>query len=152
VRYLDDLLRPTLGGAGRGAVRIYSATTGYLASFFGGPVGGVIVAMVNSWRMGRIKKDLPLVAGALLVEGLLQLWLVQGGLVWLVSMLGDAGPAITSRIVGLMFFGGIYLVHKRYFRGAEVFGLNAPSGWLVGLLAIVAGIVVRLAIQAWVAK
>lgn len=147
----EDLLKPTLGGAASGGARLHSAATGYLASFFGGPVAGAIVALANSRRLGRMRQDWPLLPGALLVEGLLQMWLLRGGARLMEAALGQVGPVLMNRVVGLLFFGAIYLLHKRYYRGARVMGLGAANGILIGILAIATGILVRVAFQEWIA-
>jgi len=66
------------------------------------------------------------------------------------SMLGQAGPVLTTRVVGLLFFGAIYLAHRRFYRGSQVLGLSAKNGILTGIVAIAAGVIVRLAMQAWI--
>jgi hypothetical protein len=40
MRVHDDLLEPTLAGAGQPLLPIYSQQTGYITSFFGGPLAG----------------------------------------------------------------------------------------------------------------
>jgi hypothetical protein len=139
----DDLLRPSLSGTNAQATAIYSATTGYVAAFLGGPVGGAVIAMMNSWRLRRLSKDWPI---ALLAVALLYAMLhweyQQGGNDWLTRHLGSSGPSALRSVVSLLFFCGIYLLHYKSYRSMQLLGLKAPSGWVPGIVAVVIGIFV----------
>jgi hypothetical protein len=143
----DDLLRPSLSGSKAPATAIYSATTGYIAAFLGGPVAGAVIAMLNSYRLRRLSKDWPLALLAVaLLHALLWWQLRDGGNEWLVSHLGRTGPGALDTVVGLLFFCGIYLLHYSSYRSMQLFGLKAPSGWVPGIVAVVIGIGVRYAV------
>jgi hypothetical protein len=147
----ENLLRPTLGGAGATRSSIYSTTTGYLAAFFGGPVAAAVVALVNSRRLGRLSRDWPFAALA-----------IGAQLAFIQWQLGD-GPArgetpdatiqrLMQRLLGVAFFALAFLLHRRYFRNMDVAGIKAPSGWMLGAGAIVAGLAVNLAMRTWMAS
>ncbi|MEJ1963972.1 MAG: hypothetical protein WDO56_21490 [Gammaproteobacteria bacterium] len=143
----DDLLSPSLGGSKAPATAIYTATTGYVAAFLGGPVAGAIIALLNARRLQRLSKDWPL---ALLAVALLYtfLWweLRSGGDEWLVSHLGRTGPSALYTVVGLLFFCGTYLLHYTSYRSMQILGLKAPSGWVPGVVAVIIGVGVRYAL------
>src|SRR5262245_12304396 len=97
----NELLQPSLGSEMSAATSIYSTTTGYLAAFFGGPIGGAAITLANSWRLKRLGKDWPLALVALALTGGMMWWEAHaGGLAWLTSHLGDSGPRVAVRVVG----------------------------------------------------
>jgi hypothetical protein len=136
----DDLLRPSLSGTKVPATAIYSATTGYVAAFLGGPVAAAVVAMINSWRLRRLSKDWPLALLAVaLLYAMLRWEFRQGGNEWLTQHLGSSGPQALRSVVSLLFFCGIYLLHYRSYRSTQLLGLKAPSGWVPGIIAVIIG-------------
>lgn len=136
----DDLLQPSLAGVEQGTRKIYSTTVGYVSAFFGGPIAGALVATVNSWRLGRMRRDWPLPFGTLVVAALALLPAPLGFFEQLLGWLGEPALRFAWRLAGLAVFGISYLLHRRYHRGMAVMGVEAPSGWLLGILAIVVGI------------
>jgi hypothetical protein len=145
----DDLLRPSLSGTSAPATAIYSATTGYVAAFVGGPVSAAVIALTNSWRLRRLTKDWPLALLAMaLLYAMLSWELRSGGDEWLTRHLGASGPRAFNGVVSLLFFCGIYLLHYKSYRSMQLLGIKAPSGWLPGILAIVIGIGVTFAFVA----
>jgi hypothetical protein len=141
----DELLRPSLGSETSPETSIYSATTGFLAAFFGGPLGGAIIAMVNAWRLKRLASDWPLAVAAIaLTVGLLWWELRAGGAEWLVDIAGKNGVQIALRVAGLAFFSVVYAIHRTYYRSMELFAVEPPSGWALGFGATVAGFVTTL--------
>jgi hypothetical protein len=139
----DDLLRPPLSGTNVPATAIYSATTGYVAAFLGGPVAAAVIAMANSWRLRRLSKDWPLGLLAIALLYAMLWWELQnGGDEWLAQYLGPSGPRVLQAVVSLLFFCGIYLLHYKSYRSMQLLGLKSPSGWVPGLIAIVIGIFV----------
>src|SRR5215470_6426856 len=110
MRNYDDLMQPSLSSADGPATSIYSMQTGYLAAFFGGPLGGAAIALLNSYRLKRLSSDWPLGVLALVVTiGLFWWQLRSGGQAWLTGHLGRGGPGLVVRIVGLLVFGIVYL-------------------------------------------
>jgi len=145
MRNFDELMQPSLSGVEGPATSIYSMQTGYLAAFFGGPLGGATIALLNAHRLKRLGSDWPLGLAALGVTfGLLWWQLRSGGEAWLIGHLGHGGPGLAIRIVGLAFYGIVYAVHRQYYRNMALLGLEAPSGWIPGIAAIVGGAVVML--------
>jgi hypothetical protein len=135
-----DLLQPTLSGDSGGATAIYSATTGYMAAFFGGPLGGAFIALENARRLGRLASD-AWIGGVALVSTILLAWWEQraGGLDWLTAQFGDGAARFGIRLLGLAFFVLAYTVHRKYYRNMAFYGVPSPSGWGIGLAAVVAG-------------
>jgi hypothetical protein len=142
----DDLLRPSLSGTSAQATAIYSATTGYVAAFLGGPVAAAVIALLNSWRLRRLKKDWPLALLApVLLYAMLSWEFRSGGDEWLSRYLGSSGPRAFRSVVGLLFFCGIYLLHYRSYRSMQLLGVKPPSGWVPGIIAVVVGLCVIFA-------
>ena len=137
----DDLLQPSLAGTEASATSIYSATTGYVAAFLGGPVGAAVIALTNSWRLKRLAKDWPVVLLAIFITWAMVWWEVRmGGDAWLTQHLGSSGPRMLLRVTGLLFFCGIYALHYKSYRSMAVMGIQAPSGWVPGVVAVIVGI------------
>jgi hypothetical protein len=151
----DDLLRPTLSEYRR-APAIYSPTGFFLSTFFGGPVGTVVYGLCNSLRLGRLRTDLPiflaLAAAAFAVVFLFQ----QGGqMARIVELIGDSpGPSfeITLRVLALGCHFAIYLMHRRFFRAAQVSGLKPLPGWVPGVAALVLGNLANQGFINWILK
>jgi hypothetical protein len=147
----NDLLQPSLSGSDVPATSIYSATTGYVAAFVGGPIGGAVVAMVNSWRLKRLSKDWPMALLAVLLTWTLLHWETRmGGNGWLVEHLGRSGPRMLLRVVALVYFVGIYGLHYKSYRNMALLGIVPPSGWVLGAAAIVIGLGATTALTALV--
>ena len=137
----NELLQPSLGSETSAATSIYSTTTGYLAAFFGGPLGGAAIALTNSWRLRRLARDWPLAIVALALTGGMAWWEQRaGGLAWLTSHFGSSGQRFAVRVVGIAMFAVIYLIHRRYYRNMEIMGIRPPSGWIPGIVAILGGV------------
>ena len=148
----NELLQPSLGGEASAATSIYSTTTGYMAAFFGGPLGGAAIALTNSWRLRRLGKDWPLAVVAIVLTGGMAWWEQRmGGLTWLRSNFGSSGERFAVRLVGLAMFGVIYLIHRRYYRSMEMMGITPPSGWVPGVAAILGGVIVMSVLGEWLA-
>jgi hypothetical protein len=145
----DDLLKPSLSGTNAQATAIYSATTGYVAAFLGGPVAAATIAMLNSWRLRRLSKDWPLALLAVALLYAMLSWEYQkGGDEWLTRYLGSSGPRALRSVVSLVFFCGIYLLHHRSYRSMQLLGVKAPSGWVPGIIAVILGFLVTYAFMA----
>ena len=145
----DDLLRPSLSGTSASATAIYSALTGYVAAFLGGPVAAAVIAMLNSWRLRRLSKDWPLAVLAVVLLHTMLWWEYrQGGNEWLIRYLGASGPRALQSVVSLLFFCGIYLLHYKSYRSMQLLGLKAPSGWVPGIIAVIIGFCVTYVLVA----
>ncbi len=147
-----DLLRPSLT-AGRGApLAIYSARTGFLASFFGGPIAGALVALLNSQRLQRLRVDGPVVLLALVASMALRWAILVYGEPRLESVLGKGGAMTVARFIGPAFFGVVYALHRRYYRGMSLLAIPVPNGLRVGILASALGLGAEIALAALAVK
>ena len=149
----DDLLRPTLSDY-RKPPSLYNSTGFFLSAFFGGPVGAGLYAAANTFRLGRLARDLPVIiaitAGAFLL--LIELD-GMGVLARLGSYLGGTKARnleIYVRAMGIASFGAIYLLHRGYFRAARVSGVTPLKGWIPGIAAVLAGYAANIAFIAWI--
>ena len=104
----EGLLEPSLRGDGQ-AVPIYSATTGYLIAFFGGPLAGCGIALIDAYRLRRLGREWPLAIAAVLLTGGLFAWQERGGEVWAERLLGRGAGGLMYRVLGVVFFGAVYL-------------------------------------------
>jgi hypothetical protein len=136
----NDLLRPSLSGADAHATSIYSATTGYVSAFIGGPIGAAVVAMVNSWRLNRLAQDWPMGLLAVLLTATLLYWETHiGGSAWLNAHFGRSGASMILRVLGIAYFVCIYGLHYKSYRNMSLLGIEPPSGWVLGIVAIAIG-------------
>jgi hypothetical protein len=141
----DDLLQPTLGHGASPATSIYSARTGYVTAFIGGPIAGAAVALLNAHRLKRLRIDWPLgVVAVVLTVGPIWWWMRGGGESWVVAHLGRGMERVGLRAIGLGFFALVYARHRQYYRNMALFGLEPPSGWGVGTAAVIVGVVVSV--------
>jgi hypothetical protein len=143
----DDLLQPTLGRDDSPATSIYSARTGYLASFFGGPLAGAAIALVNAHRLKRLSMDWPLGLLAAAVTVVPTWWWFRGGRSWVVAHVGAGAQGILFRALGLGFFAIVYSWHRQYYRNMALFGLSAPSGWMIGVAAVIGSLAVSYGLE-----
>jgi hypothetical protein len=144
----DDLLQATLGHSDSPATSIYSALTGYMASFFGGPVAGATVALVNAYRLKRLGTDWPLGLLALAATIGPMWWWFHGGARWITAYAGAGVQEVLYRVLGLAFFAVVYGCHRQYYRNMTYFGLTPPSGWPLGIGAVAGGLAVNFALAA----
>ena len=151
----EDLLKPTLSGYRRPPA-LYHSTGLALASFFGGPAGAVVYAGANTFRLGRLAQDLPVLLVLFGVAFLIPVELAKNELLNPIAAFFGGRPAsgyeVVLRVLGLACFGAIYIMHRRFFRAARVAGVNPLPGWLPGAVAIVAGLVVNTFFIGWVLK
>ena len=141
-----ELLRPSLTADARAPQAIYSAGTGFLSSFLGGPVAGAMIALVNSQRLRRLRIDWPIALLALAINVLVRLSVVDHFWDWLDGLLGKGSVRFVADLIGLAFFGVIYALHKPYYRSMSLLGLKAPNGLGLGIVAIALGIAVQMAL------
>lgn len=142
---LSELLQPSLSR--QAPVRSpYSQQTHFLAAFFGGPVAAMGLNLVNSHRLGRLRRDAPwLLAGALAALGLdPALQLTEGGQALLLQLdewLNRRSIELLSRALALALFALGLVMHRHEHRATELMGRPRPSGWAMGLGLIGAGLV-----------
>lgn len=148
----EDLLRPTLSEYRRPPA-IYHSTGFFLSTFFGGPVATAVYGLCNSYRLGRLRIDLPVfIALAAAAYFLVLLFQRSGQMAGIMELVGDAPrPTIefTLRVLALVCYFAIYLMHRKFFRAAQVSGVQPLSGWVPGLAAFVIGNVANQAFIGW---
>jgi hypothetical protein len=145
----DDLLQPTLGQRDSPATSIYSAQTGYVASFFGGPLAGATVALANAYRLKRLRSDWLLGPLALAATAGPMWWWYRGDAArWVTAHAGGGAGEVLLRLLGLGFFALVYGRHRQYYRNMAFLGLTPPSGWLIGIAAVGGGLAVNYALAA----
>ena len=141
-----ELLRPSLTTDASAPRAIYSAGTGFVSSFLGGPVAGAMIALANSQRLRRLHIDWPIALLALAINVLVRLSVVDHFWDWLDRLLGKGSDRYVTELIGLAFFGVIYALHKPYYRSMSLLGLKAPNGLGLGIVAIACGIAVQMAL------
>src|SRR5579862_513420 len=101
----SELLRPSLTAGSDSPRPIYSVRTAFLSSFFGGPVAGAIIALLNSQRLRRLKSDWPIALLALGSSALLQ-WAMSRP-VWggVNAILGEGSGRYAYELLSLAFSG-----------------------------------------------
>ena len=139
----SELLRPSLTADVDSPQPVYSVRTGFLSSFFGGPVAGATIALLNSQRLRRLKMDWPIAVLALGSSALLQWSVIRHWWRWLDGALGDSSSGYVYQLLSLAFSGVVYAIHRPYYRSMMLLGLKAPNGTVVGLAAIAFGIAVQ---------
>lgn len=144
----EDLLQPTLGHPASPATSIYSAQTGYVVSFLGGPLAGATIALANAYRLKRLWTDWPLGLLAIAATVGPMWWWFRGGAQRIAAVAGGDAREVAFRALGLGFFALVYGWHRQYYRNMAFLGLTPPSGWLIGIAAVVAGIAVNLGLAA----
>ncbi len=142
----DDLLQPSLTDARTDATTIYSATAGYVTSFFGGPVAALAFAAVNARRLGRLRADAPLLIGGLALFAAVISWAFMGPHPVEVQQQIEEQLRIGVRALGLIYFGAIYLLHRRHYRTMAMMGIESPNGWGVGIACGILGVASIVAI------
>jgi hypothetical protein len=140
---IESLLEPSLGS---GAGTIYSLRACFFVAFLGGPLAILLFSALNSRRLGRLARDAWVYAlgGLVTVAFLVALApvAVEGTPPeWLGWIGGDGkrGLRNASRLLALLLFGGLYLLHRPFHRAARLRGLDAPSPWVPGIAATLAG-------------
>jgi hypothetical protein len=143
----DDLLQATLGQSDGPAISIYSARTGYYSSFFGGPLAGAAIALINAHRLKRLQTDWPLGLLAVALTIVPIWWLYRGGgNQWFVAHVGPGAERFVLRVLGLGFFALAYARHRPYYRNMALMGLTPPPGRDIGVAVAIGGFVVSIAL------
>ena len=138
----SELLRPSLTAGSDLPRPIYSVRTAFLSSFFGGPVAGAIIALLNSQRLRRLKSDWPTAALAPGRRALLQ---DDSSPEWrgVNAALGEGSGRYAYELLSLAFSGVVYGIHRPYYRSMALLGLSVPNGTGVAIAAIVCGILAQ---------
>jgi len=149
----EDLLRPTLSDY-RKPPTLYNSTGFFVSAFFGGPVGAGIYAAANSWRLGRLWRDLPIIVAITAGAFLALLGLDRMGVLTRLAIFLDLSKSgsmpIFIRTMGILCFGALYLLHRGYFRAARVSGAKSLQGWVPGIVALIVGYAASIAFDQWI--
>jgi hypothetical protein len=149
----EDLLRPTLAGY-RKPPALYGSTGFFLSGFFGGPVGILVYGAANAFRLGRLSRDLPAIAGIVALAFLAMLEMHDAG--WLEAIAAHLGGSLAAnfnvivRAFGIACFGAVYLLHRAFTRAARVTGVEPLPGWVPGFVAVAVGLFANAAFSAFV--
>lgn len=159
-RDLEALLRPSIPGASA-PLGIYSVRAGFFVAFFGGVYGTLIFSHLNSSRLGRARRDLPLYLGAGLVWSVVLVAIARAiELEQLPSWLGEQSERgrnlrFLTRGVGLAMFGICYGRLKPFYKAESMAGRASPAPWRAGIGATLAAAVassVMGALGFWIAR
>jgi len=147
----SELLRPSLTAEHSSEAAIYSVRTGFLVSFFGGPIAGGMIALLNARRLRRLKTDWPIGLLAVAVSVGLSWSLAAHQWQWLDGALGRGSGRYLQDLAGLGFYGVVYSLHRPYYRSMELLGLEAPNGLRVGIAAAALGYLAEVSLlAAWI--
>lgn len=137
---IEELLRPSLSPDLSNAPAIYSSNALFLTAFFGGAFALIALAAVNVQRLGRIRRDGPLLLlGAVLTAGFIAA-LYRPGADWTVAGLSSDGSSrLLWRSFSLLLATGAFLVHRRFYRSMSLVGLAPPSPWVTAIGCCVLG-------------
>jgi len=136
----EDLLSPSLAREAYVARAPYSTTAMLLVSFFGGAPAALAMFGLDTWRLGRMRRDAPWLAIA---------FAVTLGWAWarwhpgfgdaLRGWLGFSADAVLLRLLGLLIFGLALWRHRSEQRSTDLLGLARPNPWIVGIGLVIAG-------------
>lgn len=137
---IDHLLEPSLSPLQ--GQELYSLQASFMVAFFGGGLASVLFTSLNSRRLDRLSKDLPLLllGGAFFVA--LTVW--TGTLTVPGAALPFEGDLqansrlmrIVSRGLALVFFGLGFLAHRRFHSAAKLSGSAHAKPWKPALACV----------------
>ena len=146
---LDALLEPSLE-QDQAARPIYSVKAMFFVAFFGGPLGVTFFSALNSKRLGRLRRDLPIFAAAVLaIAAAVYLYAelaFEGGML---ALAADRRQELVrhyrwlSRGIAILLCGAFYLLHRGAHRAQALVGDDPPSPWRAGIACAVADVVLR---------
>ena len=135
----DDLLTPSLTEAPR--TPIFSINAMMAAAFFGGAFAVPFLAMENSRRLSRLRRDTPLlVLGLLMAATALLLTFKTAGSLDISESRSEA--RLVSRAIGFAFVGGYYWLHRTAHRTLKAVGIDPASPYV----AVIATVLLSFAI------
>lgn len=148
---LEYLLTPVLESE-RMPVPAYSAGAHFFTAFFGGPFAIILFSALNAAHMGRSQKDAWRYVLAMIVSIGVISWIILGtqsgsGPAWLVGLFDyDTSRAVRigGRAFGLMVWGVLWFPYRRYYKAAEMMGVEMKTPWIPAVSCIAAGLVLQL--------
>ena len=149
----NDLLRPSIGTVDSPQRPLYSATAGYLTAFFGGPFAATGMAGLNAWRLGRLRTDALALAGGMAIAIGLVAFMLRPDLFGRPEIdFATRDVRIGMRVLALLLFGAFWLLHRRYYRGMQFLGLEAPNPWPAAIACIAADIGLTMLLATMLAR
>ena len=146
---MQDLLQPSLSGD-MPARPIYSAQAGFWVAFFGGPMAIALFGGLNARRLGRLRREWPLYAGAAVIFFVLSVvFFLSPDLVGMdPQATGEQSRSfrLGSRGFALIVWLTMFALHRRFHRAAVMLGEDPPSPWKPAIAFIVIGILVSMAV------
>lgn len=135
-----DLLTPTLSADAGPAPAIYSLTALVLTAFFGGPFAVIALSAINSQRLDRVGRDLPVLVFQVAATLLLLFMLVRAGHASPTPLidLPDDRPLLI-KAWALVLFGMSATLHRRFQRNMGVSPTPRPNPWPAGLACVFLG-------------
>jgi hypothetical protein len=140
----DSLLQPSLSNQDKPVAAPYSVQATFLTGFFGGPFGAIAIQVLNSIRLRRLTRDVPIWTALVLVT-LAAIWALHqtdsGGEIrtWFTETLGDRNLRLAYRLLALSFVAVGYFLHRVEQRSTDHAGLTRPNGWGAGLACVFGG-------------
>lgn len=148
-----DLLTPSLGGV---PIRQapYSARTGFLTSFFGGPVSAVAIAALNAYRLGRVRVDFWWLVPALAGYTGFEIWqslTLEGKQFheWMMREVGSSATRVELKVIAMAIYAISSFAHAREQRAASIMGIARPDGRWMGAGLVLAGGIVSFALETY---
>lgn len=143
---IAHLLEPSLSPL-RQAPALYSLQANFMVAFFGGGLASVLFTGLNSRRLGRVSKDLPLLVAGGVFFVVLTVW--AGTLTVPGASLPFEGDLqansrmmrIVNRGLALVFFGLTFLSHRRFHSAAKLSGAEHAKPWKPALACVGVSIV-----------
>ena len=130
----DDLLRPSLSIDAPPVAVPYTVQATVLTGFLGGPFAAFGIVGLNSVRLRRFLRDVPVLIPALGVS-LAAIWfLIQDP-----ATNSRVLVRLYSRLAGVFIVGAGYLLHRREQRNTDLANLDRPNGWTPGAVCVIVG-------------
>ncbi len=124
----------------------YSVPAFAISSLFGGPLAAIAFAAIEARALGRLRRDLPWIAGGLIVVVLAALAAADCGL--LERAIRDLGTQhlptwehLVYRLAALGFFAVFWVLHGCDRRALATAGVRPVAGYGAGLIALMVGLV-----------
>lgn len=149
----DYLLTPVLESE-QMPVPAYSTGAHFFTAFFGGPFAIILFSALNAAHMGRLQKDAWRYLLATIVSFAAIMWVVSASLsisppAWMLSLFdGETSRAIRwgGRAFGLVVWLALWLPYRRYYKAAEIMGVEPKNPWGPAIACVAAAIAVQFVV------
>ncbi|MGH8221486.1 MAG: hypothetical protein ACREQZ_00800 [Woeseiaceae bacterium] len=132
IRMHDSLLQPSLNR--QQPVSIFSPSALFATAFFGGALGVTVMAAMNSVRLRRVQRDLPI-----LVLGPLSAVAVVFSAHHYYPGADARDLRLAVRAAGLLCWLGFYAMHRMEYKAMNSMGLAPRRPWVAALISIAMG-------------